>query len=622
MRRWRHARRAQHGDPDPPRAAAHPRGARSATRASSATTGVAWTYAEFHHRVTEIAAGLRAAGVKRGDVVGVVLRNGPEYLEVWWAILWLGAVFNPVNPDLTAREAVGHPRGLGREHDRLRGRRRGGLRRRTATSCPRCASSSPSTRPPATRSASLRGARHRRRRGRRRAGRPRRRSSTPRARRAGRRARCSATATSCRTRACSASCCRWSAATSLGMVLPLFHVNAQVVTTVIPLLIGAEVAMWERFSASTFWATVARFEPVTFSAVPDDARRAAARARRRRGRDELAALRDLRRGAALAGDVRALRGEVRHRDPRGLRPHRGHLLLDAQPVPRPAQDRLDRPAGARPGGGRSSTTDGRPSPARRARARSASAGRTSCSGYLNRPDATAETLRDGWLHTGDVGYRDDDGYFFLVDRKKDMIIRGGENIYPREIEDVLLEHDAVPEAAVVGRPDEVRGEEVHAVVVLAAGRRAWTRSSSTAASAWPRSRCRRAGRSSTSCPRPRPARSTRSRCATGALGRRGLRRRRADGDPGRQGGADHRRRQRHRRGDGARGARGGRAAAALRRRRRRAGRRWPSELGGATLRRLRRHRREPVEELVAPPSASSAASTARSTAPGSSARSA
>ena len=88
-------------------------------------------------------------------------------------------------------------------------------------------------------------------------------------------------------------------------------------------------------------------------------------------------------------------------------------------------------------------------------------------GYYNRPDAKAESLRDGWLHTGDVGYRDADGFFFLVDRKKDMIIRGGENIYPREIEDVLLEHDGVQGAAVVGRPDEVRGEEVHAVVVLA-----------------------------------------------------------------------------------------------------------------------------------------------------------
>ena len=90
-------------------------------------------------------------------------------------------------------------------------------------------------------------------------------------------------------------------------------------------------------------------------------------------------------------------------------------------------------------------------------------------GYYNRPEATAETLRDGWLRTGDVGYRDADGFLFLVDRKKDMIIRGGENIYPREIEDVLLEHPGVQGAAVLGRPDDVRGEEVHAVLVLTPG---------------------------------------------------------------------------------------------------------------------------------------------------------
>ena len=98
-------------------------------------------------------------------------------------------------------------------------------------------------------------------------------------------------------------------------------------------------------------------------------------------------------------------------------------------------------------------------------------------GYYNRPDANAETLRDGWLHTGDVGYRDEDGYFFLVDRKKDMIIRGGENIYPREIEDVLLEHDAVQERR-GGRPPG-RGPRRGGARRRRAGRRAptWTRSS-------------------------------------------------------------------------------------------------------------------------------------------------
>src|SRR3954464_15177338 len=88
-------------------------------------------------------------------------------------------------------------------------------------------------------------------------------------------------------------------------------------------------------------------------------------------------------------------------------------------------------------------------------------------GYWNRPDATADVLDDdGWFRTGDMATVDDDGYFFILDRKKDMIIRGGYNVYPREIEEVLYEHPAVSEAAVVGVPDEAMGEEVGAAVVL------------------------------------------------------------------------------------------------------------------------------------------------------------
>lgn len=81
-------------------------------------------------------------------------------------------------------------------------------------------------------------------------------------------------------------------------------------------------------------------------------------------------------------------------------------------------------------------------------------------GYLNRPEATAEAIRDGWFHTGDIGKRDDDGYYYIVDRMKDLIIRGGMNIYPREMEEVLYGHPKVMEVAVIGIPDELRGEEV------------------------------------------------------------------------------------------------------------------------------------------------------------------
>ena len=92
-------------------------------------------------------------------------------------------------------------------------------------------------------------------------------------------------------------------------------------------------------------------------------------------------------------------------------------------------------------------------------------------GYYNRPEATDEAMRHGWFHTGDIGTIDDDGYVTIVDRKKDMIVRGGFNVYPREIEEVLLTHPAISLAAVIGIPDERLGEEVKAFVVLKPGAR-------------------------------------------------------------------------------------------------------------------------------------------------------
>jgi long-chain acyl-CoA synthetase len=87
-------------------------------------------------------------------------------------------------------------------------------------------------------------------------------------------------------------------------------------------------------------------------------------------------------------------------------------------------------------------------------------------GYYKNPDATATAFRHGWFHTGDIGYRDTDGFYYIVDRKSDMIIRGGENIYPREIDEVLYQHPSVAAAAAVGVPDDLYGEEVAAVIVL------------------------------------------------------------------------------------------------------------------------------------------------------------
>jgi long-chain acyl-CoA synthetase len=90
-------------------------------------------------------------------------------------------------------------------------------------------------------------------------------------------------------------------------------------------------------------------------------------------------------------------------------------------------------------------------------------------GYYNRPEATAEVIRDGWFRSGDLGRRDKDGFYYIVDRAKDMIIRGGFNVYPREIEEVLITHEAVSLAAVIGVPHESHGEEIKAFVILEDG---------------------------------------------------------------------------------------------------------------------------------------------------------
>ena len=90
-------------------------------------------------------------------------------------------------------------------------------------------------------------------------------------------------------------------------------------------------------------------------------------------------------------------------------------------------------------------------------------------GYYKRPEATAEAFRNGWFHTGDIGVMDREGYLSIVDRKKDMILRGGYNIYPRELEEVIITHPAISLCAVIGVPDEKLGEEVKAFLVLKQG---------------------------------------------------------------------------------------------------------------------------------------------------------
>jgi acyl-CoA synthetase (AMP-forming)/AMP-acid ligase II len=248
-------------------------------------------------------------------------------------------------------------------------------------------------------------------------------------------------------------------------MLPLFHANAQVVTFMVPIMIGAEVVMWERFSASTFWQTVDEYKPVTVSAVPTilatvvDAPGAPTGPTSLRyvvcGAAPLS--RELLETFENRLDIRILEGYGMTETTciSSINPFYGARKPGSIGLPVRRQEmRIVDEDGAEVAAGE--------------RGEIVMRGPMVMAGYLKNPESTEATIRDGWLHSGDIGYADEDGYFFIVDRTKDMIIRGGENIYPREIEEVLYQHADVLECAVIGIPDKVRGEEVLAVVATRA----------------------------------------------------------------------------------------------------------------------------------------------------------
>ncbi|WP_217240480.1 class I adenylate-forming enzyme family protein [Streptomyces sp. AC555_RSS877] len=251
------------------------------------------------------------------------------------------------------------------------------------------------------------------------------------------------------------------------LVLPLFHVNGIVVSVLSPLLAGGRTTIAGRFSASTFFASVERARPTYFSAVPaiyamlvalaDDVR------------PDTSSLRRVICGAAPMPAELISRFEQRY----GVPIVEGYGLSEGT-----CASTLNPPAGLRKPG-----TVGLPLPGQTvavmdgernllgsgAEGEIVVRGPNVMRGYLGLPEETARTVIDGWLHTGDVGRFDTDGYLVLVDRIKDMIIRGGENIYPKEIENVLHAHPAVLEAAVVGAADPTLGEVPVAHVVLLPG---------------------------------------------------------------------------------------------------------------------------------------------------------
>ena len=400
-------------------------------------TDVELTYAEVARRVDAVAEQFAAAGVGRGDVVAVMLPNQVELLLGLMAAWRLGAAATPVNPVFTANEAgyqitdSGAKLLLTSDPGADYGvpvLPAGDLNTRPSGSLP-----APDTRPDDLAlliytSGST--------------GRPK-----------------GVMLDHANLVAMAASI---GEAIKLGpddnclLVLPLFHVNAILVSCLAPIMVGGQVTILPRFAPDTFLAALSRCRATYFSAVPAIYARLAELPEDQLG--DTSSVRFAVCGAAPVSVELLRRSESRFGFPiiEGYGLTEGTCASAINPVDgvrKPGTVGVALPgqqvATMRPDG--SFAAAGEPGEV-------VIKGANVMRGYLNRPAATAEAIVDGWLHTGDVGVLDADGYLRIVDRIKDMIIRGGENIYPKEIEAVLERHDAVLETAVIGVPHEIYGE--------------------------------------------------------------------------------------------------------------------------------------------------------------------
>lgn len=251
------------------------------------------------------------------------------------------------------------------------------------------------------------------------------------------------------------------------LILPLFHVNGIMVSVVGPLSVGASVVIGPRFVADELWDVVERERPTYFSAVPTIV--SALTALPPDHRPDTSSLRLVGCGAAPASAELLRAFEARYGAPviEGYGLSECTVSATINPVEgarKPGTVGLPLPglevAVVDPGGRR--LPAGTPGEV-------VIKGPTLMRGYLGLPEETASTLRDGWLHSGDVGYFDEDGYLVISDRIKDLIIWGGENISAKEVENALLAHPAVLHASAVGREHEQFGEEPVAFVELRPG---------------------------------------------------------------------------------------------------------------------------------------------------------
>lgn len=265
---------------------------------------------------------------------------------------------------------------------------------------------------------------------------------------------------------------RFTEADRLLTIMPLFHMNAVSVTTMSALYAGGSTVVSPKFSASKFWNIVSDYQVTSFGSVatmlsmllnsyPDGVP---------------AGLKTDQLRFAMCGSA-PVPAEVmkKFEDTFDCPVIEGYGLSEStcRSTFNPPDERRRPGSCGRPIGNEMKVVDDNDNEVTNGQlGEIVLRGENILKGYFKDPEATEKAFRGGWFHTGDVGYRDQDGFFYIVDRKTDMIIRGGENIYPREIDEVLYKHPAVAAAATIGVPDQLYGEEVAAFIVLKDGTRA------------------------------------------------------------------------------------------------------------------------------------------------------
>jgi long-chain acyl-CoA synthetase len=432
----------------------------------SEADGREWTYAEFDTTVNRTANILRSNGISKGDVVSLLLPNSPEYIIAYFACWKIGALAGPVNSLLKKEEiewVVGNSEAklmlIGSEFDWSAG--------------PPAASSLPQTIefdsvsiaddfPSTLDSVDL--------------------TSDDDA------IIIYTSGTTGKPKGCllthgnlianARQIAEWMSFGEddrLLTIMPLFHMNAVSVTTMTALYAGGSTVVSPKFSASRFWDIIEKYKITSFGSVATMLsmllHKADEQSRDPKSQIPNPKSRSLRFAMCGSAPVPA---EIlkKFEETFGCLVVEGYGLSEStcrSTFNPPSEDRRPGSCGKPIGNEMKIFDEDDHEVADGELGEIVLRGANIFKAYYKNPEATAKAFANGWFHTGDIGYRDADGFFYVADRKSDMIIRGGENIYPREIDDLLYTHPAIAHAAVIGVPDELYGEEVAAFVVLKNG---------------------------------------------------------------------------------------------------------------------------------------------------------